>query len=267
MRRLPLLSLFFAMAAATAAPEPREATTRPELPGVSVQGESSATREQKSVADLLAVLDVFERERSRYAPDAELRIRVLPRRDLDDDPALELRHGSVREPITLDALGRFTVPATWRELPSDAIVRSRLLQGRLAWTVDVRTPSLPPGTRRLGDVRLECRADLYGGALARGIKPPAFYAARAATDVCASRLIHFGFFADEPVFAVDITEAGRRAEWPYRWMHGSEMGASSPLFGLLDWPYALRDRFVVFPPDKWQGWSHDALVHLEPMTP
>lgn len=238
-----------------------------ELPPVEVQGESTAAREQQTVADLLRVLDVFERERDRLAPQAELRIRVLPRRDLADAPALELRHGSVREPIAVDALGRFAIPTAWRTLPADAIVRSPLLSGRLAWAVDVRTPGLPDNARRLGDLRLECRADLYGGALARGIKPPAFYAMRAAMDVCTSRQISYGFFADQPVFAALIRDGDRQAELAYRWMHGSEMGQDGMLFGLVDWPYALRDRFVVLPPDKWKGWPVDALIELEPMTP
>jgi hypothetical protein len=50
-------------------------------------------------------------------------------------------------------------------------------------------------------------------------------------------------------------------------MHGSEMGQDGVMFGLLDWPFALRDRFVVLPPDKWTGWSNDARVELEPFTP
>lgn len=255
---LPLI-LLAATLAARAAP--------PELPPVEVQGESTAAREHKTVADLLEVLDIFEREKSRYAPDAELRIRVLPRRDLADAPALELRHGGVREPIALDALGRLAIPPAWRQLPPDAIVRSRLLDGRLAWMVDVRTPGLPGHTRRLGDLRLECRADLYGGALARGVKPPAFYAARAVTDLCTSSLINYGFYADQPVFAAQIGDGDRQAELPYRWMHGSEMDQSNPLFGLVGWPFALRDRFVVLPADKWQGWSQDARIELEAMTP
>jgi len=254
---------FLLVAAALAA----QAAPPAELAPVEVQGESTASREQQTVADLLRVLDVFEREKASYAPRAELRVRVLARRDLADQPALELRHGAVREPLALDALGRFAIPAGWRELPPDALVRSRLPAGRLAWAVDVRTPDLPEHTRRLGDLRLECRADLYGGALARGIKPPAFYALRAATDVCMSSQVTVGFFADQAVFAAQVSEGGRHAELPYRWMHGSQMGQSSLMFGLLDWPFALRDRFVVLPPDKWKAWSHDALVELEPMTP
>jgi hypothetical protein len=239
----------------------------PELPLVEVQGESTAAREQQTVADLLRVLDVFEREKAQHAPRAELRIRVLPRRDLADAPALELRHGGVREPIALDALGRFTIPPEWRVLPGNAVVRSRLLAGRLAWAVDVRTPGLPDNTRRVGDLRLECRADLYGGALARGVKPPAFYALKAVTDICMSNQVVLGFFADRPVFAAQISEGGRHAELPYRSMHGSEMGQRSVMFGLLDWPFALRDRFVTLPADKWKAWTDDAQVELEPMTP
>ena len=261
-RASPLLLAALLTHALAAADEPRAA-----LPPVAVDGESSAAREQKTVADLLEALDRFEREKARYAPDAELRIRVLPRRDLAERPALELHHGTVREPITLDELGRFAIPPAWRALPAGAVVRSRLPDGRLAWAVDVRTPGLPAHTRRLGDLRLECRTDLYGGALQRGLKPPAFYALRAATDVCTSRLVNFGFFADEPVFAAQVSHGGRHAELPYRWMHGSEVGQTSVVFGLLDWPFVLRDRMVFFPLDKWADWPHDAHIDLEPMTP
>ena len=260
--RAVLLFALFALSAFSALGSPPA-----ELPPVAVQGESTARREQKTVADLLQVLNVFEREKARYAPAAELRIRVLPRRDLTDLPALELRHGTVREPIALDALSRFPVPPAWRALPADAVVRSRLLDGRLAWMVDVRTPGVPEGSRRLGDLRLECRADLYGGALIRAVKPPAFYALRAVTDICASGQINYLFSADRPVFAAQLREGERRAELPYRFMYGSEMGQSSLLFDLVDWPFALRDRFVMLPLDKWTAWSDDALLELEPMTP
>jgi hypothetical protein len=192
---------------------------------------------------------------------------VLPRRDLADVPALELRHGTVREPIAIDALGRFIVPLAWRELPDDAIVRSPLLDGRLAWMVDVRTPGVAEGSRRLGDLRLECRAELHGGNLVRGVRTPGFYALRAFTDVCTSSQVTYLFSADRPVFAAQLREGDRRTQLPYRWLHGSEMGQDSLLFELVDWPFALRDRFVLLRLDQWQSWSDNALLELEPMTP
>lgn len=264
MRRLlSIVTALLLLARPAAATEPH-----PELPPVAVQGESRVERESKPVTDLLDALDTFERERARYAPEAEFRIRVLPRHDLKeaDGIALELRHGQVREPIALDALGRFSIPPAWRQLPKDAVVRSKLLDGRLAWMVDVRTPGLPAHTRRLGDLRLECRADLYGGNLLRGLKPPAYYALRATTDVCMSTLIAYGFFADEPVFTARIREGERLQEHPYALMHGSLTGQSNPLHGLVDWPFALRDRFVELAKDKWKGWSHEARIEMDPMN-
>lgn len=240
-----------------------------ELPLVAVQGEGTAARESKPVADLLDALDTFERERARYAPQAEFRIRVLPRHDLREAEAiaLELRHGHTRMPIALDALGRFSIPPDWRQLPKDAVVRSPLPLGRLSWMVDVRTPGLPAHSRRLGDLRLECRADLYGGNLMRGLKPPAYYALRASTDVCSSTLIAYGFFADAPVFTARIHEGDRVQEHPYALMHGSLTGQSNLFFPLVDWPYALRDRFVELAKDKWKTWSHEARIELDPMQP
>lgn len=241
------------------------------LPPVKVEGESASPRAEKPLSDLLATLDVFEREHARFAPGAELRFRLLPRKQPEDAATLraELRHGTQREPIELDALGRFAVPPRWRTLPEGAVVRASLPEARVAWAVDVRTPGLPAHARRLGDLRLECRADLYGGGLMRGLKPPAFYVLRAAADLCSSSQITFSFYADAPVFTARLTarrpEGDLTRELPYKLMHGSEAGESNPLFGLLDWPYALRDRTVLWNPGRWADWPHDALVVLEPM--
>lgn len=65
-----------------------------------------------------------------------------------------MRLGTVREPIVIDAPGRFTVPPARRALLDDAIVRSPPVEGRLAGMVDVRTPDVAEGSRRWGDLRL-----------------------------------------------------------------------------------------------------------------
>jgi len=188
-----------------------------ELPPVSVDGESTATREQQTVADLLQVLDVFEREKAQYAPQAELRIRVLPRRDPGSQPALELRHGSVREAIALDALGRFTIPAAWRSCrPTPSCAAA-------CWTAP--WPGLwtcaRQARRTTRGARVTCawnaaRTSTATHTLARGIKPPAFYALRTATNDCKSGQVTIGFFADRPVFAAQVREGDRHADLPHR---------------------------------------------------
>lgn len=103
----------------------------------------------------------------------------------------------------------------------------------------------------------------------RGLKPPAFYVLRAAADLCTSSQITFSIYADVPVFTARLTarrpDGDLTRELPYNLMHGSDAGESNPLFGLLDWPYALRDRTVLWNPGRWADWPHDALVVLEPM--
>lgn len=128
-----------APARASDAPAPN---ARGSLPRVTVEGTANLDRETRPISDLVDALDVFERERARLAPQAQFRIRVLARLEAADEQQLrlELRHGSHREPIELDGLGRFAVPLAWRQLPADAVVRSSLpkVGSPGAWTSAAR---------------------------------------------------------------------------------------------------------------------------------
>ncbi|MDL5031218.1 hypothetical protein QRD43_04795 [Pelomonas sp. APW6] len=241
------------------------AETPSTLQRVEVGGESSAAREQKTVAQLLAIRKSFEKHR-KLAPQAELRIRLYPRHDDADLErlSLSLRAEGLHRPVPLDEQQRFEIDPAWAALPADTVLRSGLRDGRLAWHPDVRTPGLPPNTRRLGDLRLECHADLVGTShLARGIVTPSYLALAALTDVC-SRYDVYGHYADVPVFSITLVDGTRRKQLPYVHLHGSVTGQSHPLHALLDWPYRLRDRFYWLPLSD-ASWSDDTRVVLEPM--
>ncbi|MDT9001969.1 hypothetical protein RQP53_22015 [Paucibacter sp. APW11] len=241
------------------------AETPAQLEKVETTGEARIEREQKTVAQLLKARLAFDKYRA-LAPAAQFFVRLYPRRDPRDlaDIALELRSRAGRQSLALDEQQRFEIDPAWAGLPDDAIVRSKLAEGRLAWHPDVRTPGLPPNTRRLGDLRLECHVDIYGAdTLVRGIKLPAFYAARALTDVCA-RLKLYGHFADRPVFGITLVHGSRRKSLPYENLHGSLVAQDSPIFGLVDWAYWLRDRMYVVPLDD-ASWPDDTLLEFEDM--
>lgn len=243
-----------------------EATTR--LAPVETHGEARIEREQKSVAQLLKARQAFEKFRS-LAPQAQLFVRLYPRRDARDveDLGLELRSGAGRQSVPVDEAQRFVIDPSWASLPDDAVLRSRLPEGKLAWHPDVRTPGLPPNTRRLGDLRLECHVDIYGAdTLVRGLKLPAFYAARALTDICATLkgglYVHF---ADRPVFEVTLVHGERRKSLPYENLHGSLAAQDTPMFALVDWGHWLRDRMYFVPLDD-ASWPDETLVEFDDMN-
>ena len=142
---------------------------------VTVEGTANLDRETRPISDLVDALDVFERERRRLLrrPSSHPWLARLEAAD-EQQLRLELRHGSHREPIGAGRPRRFAVPLAWRQLPAGRRRPQFAAQRSARWGVDIRSPGLPEHTRRLGDLRLECRADLYGGGLMRGLKPPAF---------------------------------------------------------------------------------------------
>ena len=150
--------------------------------------------------------------------------------------------------------------AEWRE--HDAVVRSNRPDGSLAWSLEVTHEGDDAHERRLGDLREECRLDLYAAVLARGIKPPAFYAMKAVMDICTSRLIGWGTYADHPVFAVHAQDGSRRQSLRGDLLHGGEQSIM-PLAPLLDWPYLLRDRtYFVHELMTDATWSDEAVLHF-----
>ena len=257
-----LTALLLALITAAGAPHAETPNT---LQRVEVGGESSVAREQKTVAQLLAIQKSFEKHHG-LAPQAELRIRLYARYDDADLErlSLSLRAEGLQRPVPLDERQRFEIDPAWAVLPADTVLRSGARDGRLAWHPDVRTPGLPPNTRRLGDLRLECHADLVGTShLIRGIVTPSYLALAALTDVC-SRYDVYGHYADMPVFSITLIDGTRRRQLPYAHLHGSGTGQNNLLHSLLDWPYRLRDRFYWLPLSD-ASWSDDTLVVLEPM--
>lgn len=243
------------------------AGTTDALEPVQVTGESSAAREQKTVAQLLALTQAFEKHHA-LAPRAKLRIRLYPRHDDADLQGLNLSlraEGLVQRAVPLDERQRFEIDPGWHTLPGGAVLRSPVREGRLAWHPEVRTPGLPPNTLRLGDLRLECHADLVGAThLSRGITTPAYLAMAALTDACTQPGVRYIHFADMPIFAITLIDGPRRQRLPYAHLHGSDMGQSHPLQALLDWPYRLRERSYWLPLAD-TSWPDDTLVVLEPM--
>jgi len=115
----------------------------------------------KSYRKMVQGMELFA-EMHALAPNAQLRYRVLPRRrDTDThDVALQVVGDTVKQPVMLAADGTFTLGRDAKALAEDAVVSANRPADSMTWRADIRTPGLPANTRRLGDLRLECRVGM-----------------------------------------------------------------------------------------------------------
>lgn len=81
--------------------------------------------------------------------------------------------------------------------------------GSFAWAPDVRKPGLPPNTRRLGDLRLECQVDRAASLMVRP-KPAVYYLIEATVDVCSSYPGGRLYYGERAIFNVTLTHGERR---------------------------------------------------------
>ena len=167
----------------------------------------------KSYRKMVAGMDLFERQHA-LAPAAPLRFKLLPRKRDTDMRAIELDilGESFTTPVAVAPDHSFALERDAKALAEDASVRPNRQKQSMTWRSEIRSPGLPPDTRRLGDLRLEClvglEADLVSNVssllnrLASLLVGPAAYCGR--TDA------QYLFFSERPVFSVMLTAGARR---------------------------------------------------------
>jgi hypothetical protein len=176
--------------------------------------EVSALRDpvEKSYRKIVRGMDLFEQRRS-LAPRAALRFKLLPRsRDTNmEGIALSIVSESVTIPVPIAGDNTFALERFQRPLDEEAVVIPNRKARSMTWRTDIRTPGLPPNTRRLGDLRLEClvgeEAELisdflpFFGHIARLLME---------RDYCNQREVQYLFFAERPLFSVTLVAGSRR---------------------------------------------------------
>ncbi len=156
---------------------------------------------EKSYRKILKGMDLFEQKRS-LAPTATLRFKLLPRsRDTNmQGITMNIAGDTVTIPVLVASDNTFALERSQRALDEDAVVMPNRKARSMTWRTDIRTPGLPPNTRRLGDLRLEClvglEADLisnfrsiFGGIISFRVKMRGY---------CDERDVHYLFFAERP---------------------------------------------------------------------
>jgi hypothetical protein len=249
---------------ATQAP-PLDASAAGEGPIQTVNVTYTRDPVDKSYRKMIRGMERFERAHA-LAPHAALRFRLLPR-----SPSVTMRGVSLRVmgdhitiPVQVAPDNSFVLPRNTQALAEDAAVVANRKTTSLTWRAQVTTPGLPPGTRRLGDLRLECLVGMEAG-LVSNSSPLFGWISNALTtpeQVCDSPDGNFLFFTERPLFSVTL-QAGARSEiMPFRFLYAG--GDQTPdMLPFCDCQ-VLLDR-TYYAPIWDRSWPDDTLVSFEYM--
>ena len=211
-------------------------------------------------------------ERHHLAPQAELRFKLLPRSRATRMEAVELQivGDSFARPVALAPDHTFALEREPRALKENASVQPNRRAGTLTWRAEIRTPGLPDGVRRLGDLRLECEVGMQAGLISNDrsfllrIFDPFL---REGPEYCRRTVPRYLFFSDFPLWSVMLESGERKEVLPVEMLYG---GASRDPDWKDDLPYCdcevLMDR-AYFLPLGDLSWPDDTLLTFEPMSP
>ena len=238
------------------------------LPPVTVTAVRS-TPVEKSYRKMVHGMDYFEAQRAKLAPNATLRFKLLPRkRETDmDHIVLEVIGKTVETPVPVAPDRTFALVRDARAIQEDAVVTPNRKAQSMTWRADIRTPGLPPDTRRLGDLRLECQVGLEADLVSNSSRLIGAISSLLTNtlDYCDSKNTRYLFFADRPLFSVTMTSGARTRVLPVSmlWAEASDDPGLK-----YDLPYCdcevLVDR-TYFLPLGDHSWPDDTLVQFDYM--
>ena len=192
----------------------------------------TATRDpvDKSYRKMVRGMDRFERQAATLAPGATLRFRLLPRltRTHMEGIVLKVVGDTVTLPVPVAADNSFTLERSERAWREDAALVANRRTSSMTWRADVRSPGVPAGMRRLGDLRLECRVGMEAGLVSNNAHLFAWLA-DLLTDpdrVCTAPDGNYLFFTERPVFVVTLRAGERSVTLPLRHLYAG--GSQSP---------------------------------------
>ncbi|MBE0614215.1 MAG: hypothetical protein IH604_11155 [Burkholderiales bacterium] len=222
----------------------------------------------KSYRRMLNGMALFEKMHG-MAPDGSLRFKLLPRqRDTKmDGIVLEIIGDTVTVPVTLAADRTFTLVYDQEALDENASVIPNRKASSMTWRAEIRTPGLPANTRRLGDLRLECRVGIESG-LVSNTRPVIGLIAdliQGMLDFCDGSDAPYLFFSERPLFSVTMTAGARREILSVDDLYA---GISYGRISKADLAYCdcqvLLDR-TYFLPLGDKSWPDDTLIKFEYM--
>ena len=237
------------------------------LPGVTVSAARSPPAVEKSHRRMVRAMDLFERQRPAMAPQATLRFKLLPRKPgvSVDDLDLNIVGRKLVVPLKVAPDRTFTLERNPQALEENAVVTPDRVARSMTWRAEVRSPGVPAGMRRLGDLRLECYVGMEAGLISEqrtwvGRVVSALTDSPAHCDTPDNRYI---FFADAPLFGVTLVSGERREMLPSERLWAGAVGDPHLRedLPLCDCEVLLDRAF--FLPLGDRSWPDDTLVSFE----
>ena len=222
----------------------------------------------KSYRKMLKGMDLFEKMHG-MAPNALLRFKLLPRqRDTKmDGIVVEIVGETVTVPAPVAADRTFTLERDQQALDENASVMPNRKANSVTWPTEIRTPGLPPNTRRLGDLRLECHVGLEAGLISNTLPVIGLVTnlIQGMLDFCNGSDVPYLFFSERPLFSVTMVAGTRREILSVDELYaGVSFGRTSK----ADLAYCdcqvLLDR-TYFPSLGDRSWPEDTLIEFEYM--
>ena len=222
----------------------------------------------KSYRKMVQGMDLFEREHA-LAPRAELRFRLLPRKRTTDMQGIELAvvGDSFETPVELRPDNTFVLVRDRAALKENASVRPNRKVDTMTWRADVRTPDLPAGTRRLGDLRLECLVGMEAALVSRypSLLDRIVDRLEDARQFCGRANVPYLFFADRPLFSVTLSDGNREQTLSVDQLYGQVGKDRDPAGALRHCDCeALLDRTFNLPLGD-RSWPDETRVRFEYM--
>ena len=138
----------------------------------------------------------------------------------------------------------------------------------MTWRTEVRTPGLPPNTRSLGELRLECQVGVVAGLLSEESSPLSRMAQAMlppSAPCTGERGTGYLLFADRPLFGVTLVAGARRQAVPLDDLYLGLLAGPVSNRELADSDaQSLLDRTYVLPLGD-ASWPDDTLVEFDDM--
>jgi hypothetical protein len=238
------------------------------LSSVTVAAKANRDPVEKSYRKMMRGMDLFDAQRS-VSPNGTLRFRLLPRKPDTDMKSIEMEviGSTVAFAVAVQPDGTFTLERNPKALTENAQVIPNRKAQSMTWRSDIRSPGLPPDTRRLGDLRLECRVGMEAGLISNSsnIIGRLTQAVLDTPAYCDRKAPLYLFFADRPLFSVALSFGSRREVLSIDKLYAS---ASDDPNLKSDLPYCdcevLIDRTYVLPLGD-PSWPDDTLVEFDYM--
>lgn len=229
-----------------------------------VEVPSTRSPVDKSYRKMLQGMERFGREQA-LAPQATLRFRLLPRLPGTDMQGIKLKvvGDTTAKAVPIAADNSFTLDYDAQLWHEDAAVLANRKTLSMTWRAEVRSPGVPEGMRRLGDLRLECLVGMEAGLVSNNAHLFAWLDdfLSSPDKVCNDPQGNYLYFTERPLFSITLQAGERRATLPFHSLYAANPPAA-------EMPYCdcqvLLDRSY-FAPVWDRSWPDDTLLSFEYM--